>query len=74
MKLFTGRLGAAILILTFTGCGDETDTPRSRNAVPTADGRPAGFEDRMKGMGKGMQGTMTSSKGTTKASGRGASR
>jgi hypothetical protein len=55
MKPLVGWLGAAILVFTFAGCGDETDSVTSNAPPPSADGRPAGFADMMKGMEKDMQ-------------------
>lgn len=55
MKLFAGCFGAAILALTFTGCGDDSDSLTAQAPPPAPDGRPAGFEDMMKGMDKNMK-------------------
>jgi hypothetical protein len=54
MKPFAGWLGAAILIFTFAGCDDGAPSTPTTDAPPTADGRPAGFENMMKGMGNNM--------------------
>jgi len=50
-----GCLGAAILVFTFSGCGDDTDSVTNNAPPPSSDGRPAGFEDMMKGMDKDMK-------------------
>ncbi|MDR3619884.1 MAG: hypothetical protein P4L85_11090 [Paludisphaera borealis] len=54
MKPIAGWLGAAILVLTFAGCDDGAPSTPVGNTTPTPDGRPAGFEDMMKGMGNNM--------------------
>lgn len=53
MKPFAGWLGAPILVFAFSGCG--SGTAESTTPVATQDGRPAGFEDMMKGMDKNMK-------------------
>jgi hypothetical protein len=65
MKSFAGCLGAAFLVLTFVGCDDGAPSTPVADTAPTSDGRPAGFEDMMKGMGDKMQ---TPKKGGAKAS------
>lgn len=65
MKPIAGWLGAAILAFTFTGCGDSAPTT-AQEATP--DGRPAGFEDMMKGMEKDMKKATANPKAMAKAS------
>lgn len=56
MKPLAAWLGAALLILTFTGCDEDPSAASAANLPPpSADGRPAGFEDMMKGMDKNMK-------------------
>ncbi|APW58935.1 hypothetical protein [Paludisphaera borealis] len=65
MKPIAGWLGAALLVLTFAGCDDGSPSTPPANTTPTPDGRPAGFEDMMKGMEKNMKDA--TSKGGAKA-------
>jgi len=65
MKPFAKWSGAAILVLTFSGCGDETDSVTANAPPPAPDGRPAGFEDMMKGMEKDMAKSTKSPKSKT---------
>ena len=48
MKRFAGMFAAALIVVGFSGCGDTTPKPVAADAAP--DGRPAGFDDMMKGM------------------------
>jgi hypothetical protein len=59
MKKIAGWLGVALLAFASVGCGD---APSTAAASPTPDGRPAGFEDMMRGMEKDMK-KATSPKG-----------
>ncbi len=65
MNPIAGCLGATILIFTFTGCSDSATTT-AQEATP--DGRPAGFEDMMKGMEKDMKKATANPKSMVKAS------
>lgn len=53
MKRFAGVFAVALLVVGFSGCGDSVPTPAPADA--TKDGRPAGFEDMMKGMEGNMK-------------------
>ena len=64
MKLFAGWFGAAILVFTFTGCGNDTDSVTDNAPPPAADGRPAGFEEDMKAMEKDMKESVKAPKGS----------
>jgi len=53
MKSFVGRLAVAVLAFGFIGCGGGgIEEGAAKQTTP--DGRPAGFEDMMKGMNKEM--------------------
>jgi len=53
MKRFAGLFVAALLLVGFSGCGDNVPAPEPADA--TKDARPAGFEDMMKGMNGQMK-------------------
>lgn len=55
MKLLARCLCAALLVFTLAGCEDDPSATSGADATPTKDGRPAGFEDMMKGMEKDMK-------------------
>jgi hypothetical protein len=59
MKKIAGWLGVALLAFAAVGCDDAATTAAT---TPTPDGRPAGFEDMMRGMEKDMK-KATSPKG-----------
>ena len=53
MKRFGGCLGVAVLAFTLAGC--DGGEPQVDPADVAPDGRPAGFEDMMKGMSGQMK-------------------
>ncbi len=55
MKRLGECLGVAVLAFTFVGCGSGAVTPQVDAGDVAPDGRPAGFEDMMKGMGGQMK-------------------
>jgi len=54
MKRLVGMLGVAVFTCGFLGCGGE-ELPKADTSTVTKDGRPAGFEDMMKGMDSKMK-------------------
>ncbi|APW61470.1 hypothetical protein [Paludisphaera borealis] len=66
MKPLAGWLGAAILVFTFAGCDDGAPSTPPPNTAPTPDGRPAGFENMMKGMEKDMKNATANPKALSK--------
>ena len=55
MKRLGGCLGVAVLAFTFVGCDSGGGSPQVDPADVSKDGRPAGFEDMMKGMAGQMK-------------------
>jgi hypothetical protein len=54
MKRLGGWFGVAVFVLGVTGCDSGGPSTPAGPAQPTADNRPAGFEDMMKGMNDKM--------------------